>query len=438
MLIKYYGPKTCYDGRKEFTVPLTPEEVAQRERHYPDEWLIAHILQIYIEIKRINLEMAHREVIVLKEPWQNSPPSEGSRANNGNGAENTIAINDLILSTISELKEEQKEFLILVPFLYGYHHPGIAILIKPGVKKAIYIDPFGDSEKKYQNTLELSVTLKGKKFDFSVIKTPQQQYFFDSTSCGPILTASMMEFIDEFIEFGDITGQNFQAPRPNLAIDRIKQIAINNSYLDFFNIRRLLVNELMLANTELWEQCIKEQHVSKAQKIIFVVRQQMLYIERLPVNWQQDGVVREEVASICRLQSTLINALIKRAADEEIMALLEAYELPNENEPTDKFKSTYKLINRLIIAFAITLLIIFAALPEFTPVMIIAAVLSIMAISITIVGPIFAGKNLEEIEQSVDVAPFIPKTTKIQQSCYPIFDYVYELSGFASAPNLKL
>ena len=237
MLIKYYGPKTCYDGVREFTVQSTAA------RKYPDEYLIANILQVYIKQRVALLEKTKRQIEVLLEPW-----------NARDGGANTDAINDLILSTVAANLDSEKEILILVPFLYGYHHPGIAVLIKPGARKVIYIDPFG-GKGYYGYTHQIGEKLEASPygFKFSVIETRQQQS--DGTSCGPILTASMFKFIDEFIGSGDITEQGFQAPRPKLATDRMQQINLNNSALDFSDLenrRGLLVNELMLADEELW------------------------------------------------------------------------------------------------------------------------------------------------------------------------------------------
>jgi hypothetical protein len=439
MLIKYYGSTTCYDGRRQFTVPL----ISDVKRFYPDEYLIDHILRTYVETKEVVLSDVSRVVKILYEPWQHVPLSQGSRTNDGNGAANTVAINDLIVSTVTKLdsNEKQKEVLVLVPFLYGYHHPGIAILVKPGIKKAIYVDPFGGLGY-YGYTNHIGEKLQAIGFDFSVIETQQQRHGFDGTSCGPILAASMMEFIDEFIMFGDITGQSFQAPRPNLATDRMKQITINNSALDFSdldNVRELLVNELMLANAELWEQFLKEQHISRTvgQQIISVIQQQISYVNRLSINWQNETAC-EEIISICRLQSALINMVIEHSPDEEITAFLSEHhnELP-QNEQVIKFNNIYVWANRFSILAAIVSLMIFLAWPELMAIMISAAVLSIIAAGLTVIGPIFGHKHLEIIS-SVDVEPVTQETLAVQQSCYPICSYAYDLLGLANMPNLEL
>ena len=50
-------------------------------------------------------------------------------------------MNQLVLNQIKLVQQSAKPTLILVPFLYGYHHPGLTIDVVN--QKAIYLDPFG-------------------------------------------------------------------------------------------------------------------------------------------------------------------------------------------------------------------------------------------------------------------------------------------------------
>src|SRR5438874_2645784 len=101
-LIKYYTPKTCYDGKRDFS-PIS------NSRYYPDEFLIAHLLEKYRQTRLLNAQIQDKNIVVLTEPFY---------GNKRDGGKNTQQINQLILKAIA--KEQGNNTLLLIPFLYGY------------------------------------------------------------------------------------------------------------------------------------------------------------------------------------------------------------------------------------------------------------------------------------------------------------------------------
>ena len=175
-LIKYYKSNTCYDGKKDF---IHTNESSFR--NYPDEYIIANILNQYHH-KRFR---DSKNITVLKEPWLNEV-KQPIRT----GDINTEQINELIIQEIDLAEKDNKDSLILVPFLYNYHHPGITIDVKN--KTAIYLDPYGLKKNYPQPVKDLQELLEKKGFKTLIVTTKQQT---DQVSCGPILTASMIKFI---------------------------------------------------------------------------------------------------------------------------------------------------------------------------------------------------------------------------------------------------
>jgi hypothetical protein len=270
LLFKYYcvlspgGERACYDGRRGFL--SSPSDPALIKRFYPDEFLIAHILDKYVAAHPQLQE--HRKIIILTEAWS----EQGGR----DGKSNTLAINGQIVQAITEANSEEENTLVLVPFLYGYHHPGIAIDVKN--KRAIYLDPKGKPAERYENTRALQLLLnKELGFEFLAIAIPQQRED-DGISCGPLLTASMMKFIDEFLTSGTITPEGFQANKKNLATDRLFQMYINNTVESAG--RRPALQEIMLADQSIWRAFFKEQGISEAltELTISKIRLQKNYI----------------------------------------------------------------------------------------------------------------------------------------------------------------
>lgn len=292
-LIKYYKPDTCYDGKKEFT-----KANGNSSRYYPDEYLIATILEKYHQ-KRFP---DSKQIIVLTEPWLND------QVVTRNGGANTGIINNLILQKI-ELAE--KNTLLLVPFLYGYHHPGISIDISN--KTAIYLDPYGHNAH-YPEVRTLQELLLKKGFKVLTVTTEQQKRTSDFVSCGPILTASMIKFMEEFMVMGSISVNDFKAPRPNLGTERLFQMYVNNNAL---KEGQYLVDEVMLADEALWNKVFQEQKLPEpiSQKIVHALKEQKQFIQSLPENWKEDPSQKFAVEFIKNFQSYITECLFLNERD---------------------------------------------------------------------------------------------------------------------------
>lgn len=288
-LIKYYSISTCYDGRREFT------KSDNLERHYPDEYLIANILLKYQHKRFPASSDSQQNIVVLTEPWKGSSCKSSIRE----GGRNTDDINDLTIKQIKLAEKEKKNTLILVPWLYGYHHPGISIDVHN--KIAIYLDPYG-TKAHYGEAIALEKTLSNMGFKTLTVTTRQQT---DGVSCGPILTGSMVKFIDEFMSSGTISVNGFTAPRPNLATDRLFQMYINNTVAS--EEARLLVDEIMLAVPSLWKTFLQENKVPDhtRQLVLDAVALQKKAIELLPVNWETDSACKRSVQFITSFQSAV-------------------------------------------------------------------------------------------------------------------------------------
>lgn len=293
-LVKYYKNNTCYDGQREFT-----NVTDNSSRHYPDEYLIAHILERYHR-KRFP---DSSNTIVLTEPWL-TDTHQPTR----NGGKNTLQINELIIQQIKLAEKDIRNTLILVPFLYGYHHPGITIDIKN--KTAIYLDPFG-ADAHYAEVIALQDLLKQKGFKLLTVKTRQQT---DAVSCGPILTASMIKFIEEFMATGTISVDAFKSPRPNLATERLFQMYVNNARYDE---GEGFVDEIMLADEELLSKVFNEQGLSEAiaQKILETVKKQKNFIGSLPKNWEENPSQKLAVVFIKNFQAQITEYIFLKESD---------------------------------------------------------------------------------------------------------------------------
>jgi hypothetical protein len=290
-LIKYYKPDTCYDGQKEFT-KNSPF------RYYPDEYLIANILEKYHQ-KRFP---DSKNIIVLTEPWldlddRNHPTR--------NGGANTSKINELVIQEI-KLAKNLENTLILVPFLYGYHHPGITIDIKN--KTAIYLNPFGNPAS-YSEVIALQELLEKEGFELLTVTAKQQR---DEVSCGPILTASMIKFIEEFKATGRISVNDFKAPKLNLGTERLFQMYINNT-----EEKGRFVDEIMLADQALWRSVFKEQRLSTVilDIVLSAMRRQKKFIKSLPQNWEEDSSQKSAVAFIANFQSRITEYIFLKDKD---------------------------------------------------------------------------------------------------------------------------
>ena len=304
-LIKYYNLKqnedgvegTCYDGTWEFTTDLS-------ERVYPDEYLIADILEKYIQQAAPHTD---KRFFVIKEEWKGNG---GSRKGDMN-----LAIADEILKVIDS--NPSADALILAPFLYRYHHPGITIDLKN--KVAIYLDPYGSEPYDIRDLQKLKSALLEKGFNFLVVKAEQQQRGKDVSSCGPIQTASMIKFINEFLETGFITTK-FNAPSLTLATDRMVQMNIRNpKSLD--KRSDSTVNEIGLADEDLWIIFFKEQGYEDKENIkviIDVLKEQKKFIHGLLPNWENDKLACSKVESIIDFQSKLTNVVLKGESVEKI------------------------------------------------------------------------------------------------------------------------
>jgi hypothetical protein len=209
-----------------------------------------------------------------------------------------------------------------VPFLYGYHHPGITIDIKN--KTAIYLDPFGHKAN-YPEVIMLQELLKEKGFTSLTVTTRQQT---DSVSCGPILTASMIKFIEEFMAMGRISVNDFKEPRPNLATERLLQMYVNNTGMESF------VDEIMLADEELLSRVFQEQKLSAAigKKILDAVKKQKKFIKSLPINWEENSSHQLAVQFIKNFQTQIT----------EYMLLKDRYIVYKINLLVDNSKQLFK------------------------------------------------------------------------------------------------
>ena len=304
-LIKYYSIRTCYDGQREFT------KSENFERHYPDEYLIANILLKYQYKRFPDTSERKQNIVVLTEPWKGSTCKSSIRE----GGKNTYDINDLTIKQIKLAEKEQKNTLILVPWLYGYHHPGISIDVHN--KIAIYLDPYGTTAH-YSEAIALENTLVNMGFKTLTVTTRQQT---DAVSCGPILTSSMIKFIDEFMNSGTISVNGFRAPRLNLATDRMLQMYINNTVVS--EKARLFVDEIMLAVPSLWKTFLHENNVpdDTSQLVLNAVALQKKAIELLPAKWENTSACKSTVQFITNFQSAITEYVL--LSDSQLASKIE-------------------------------------------------------------------------------------------------------------------
>ncbi len=346
-LIKYYETTTCYDGRKAFAWPK-PQEAeekagGQRRHFYPDEYLIVNILQQMIGAKpEAGGQGGKRQVELVWEPWSGWGPglhASGQARKHpvippggDDGFQNSAGINAAILRRIDDalaaVDRGEGPSLIMAPFLYGYHHPGIVINVNPKDKRAIYIDPLGQapSARGYMTANELLEQLRAKGFTVEVVTTAQQQ---DSSSCGPILTASMIKLMEEFLSRGKISTKGFQSPRPNLATDRVFQIYLNNRAWTApkrptsapLLLENPLTDEIMLADLDLWAAFLQEQAIglnpTLKERLFDVVKQQKAFIAALKPDWEKDPLAKKQVELICQFQSLAIELVFLKRLPQE-------------------------------------------------------------------------------------------------------------------------
>ena len=256
-VIKYYGVRTCYDGHIQFSAG--PPTKNLKKRYYPDEFLIAAILQKYIEKRLPTSKIKNQNSIVLTEDWADE--EKNSRSGNVN-----INLNSLLLDQLYKLADKDN-VLLLTPFLYHYHHPGFAIVHNNQNKKAVFIDPKGEQNPYYSfaNYLDIgtppfeTVTAELSKlgYTFSVIDQMQQDAD-DATSCGPMLTFTMMQMIEQYIATGNVSELGFEAPRKKLATDRLFQMYVQNTVHTKSVNSNIVIQECMFADVELMAQFFEE------------------------------------------------------------------------------------------------------------------------------------------------------------------------------------
>lgn len=313
-LIKYYNSYTCYDGRRDFTKAISPK-MENSGRHYPDEYLIANILLKY-QKKRFpaSAERKHH-LVVLTEHWKGSSGSLSNR----DGGKNTIGINEQIVKQIALSGKNKKNTLILAPYLYGYHHPGITIDVKNRV--AIYLDPYG-TQAHYPEAIALNQTLIKMGFKTLTVTTRQQT---DGVSCGPILTGSMIQFIEEFMITDTISVNGFIAPRPELATNRLFQMYINNTIENAE--AKVLVNEIMLADERLWQDFLLEKGIVNpiCSALLHAVSLQKKAVLQLPVDWENNPIHCRFVTFISDFQSAITEYIFSNDPQliSKIMPLVE-------------------------------------------------------------------------------------------------------------------
>ncbi len=304
-LIKYYTPQACYDGRKGFSQSNPTNNPAGR--FYPDEYLIAQILQNYLSLKLNNVAIGDRKIIVLTEPWSGTSTSRNpDNKALDDGGHNTVGINTLIFQQIESSSNDNTHTLLLVPFLYGYHHPGMTIDVKN--KKAIYLDPYGGLAK-YPEAQTLAKQLQDTGFTVEAVATKQQ---YDGVSCGPILTASMMKFIDEFLSDGKISISGFTANRSDLATIRIQQMLVNNN--GALNQQNMLIDEIMLADEQLWRGFFNENNVDNSfiNSLVVIIKKQQHFINSLDEQWENTAL--EKIISIRSFQTAIAQLVFAKDA----------------------------------------------------------------------------------------------------------------------------
>lgn len=308
-LIKYYNLTTCYDGQREFTKAISPKTENGR-RHYPDEYLVANILLKYQNKRFPSSAERKHHLLVLAEPWKGSSGSLSSR----DGGKNTFSINEQIVRQIALSGKSNKNTLILAPYLYGYHHPGITIDVKN--KVAIYLDPNG-REAHYPEAIALNKTLKEMGFKTLTVTTCQQR---DGVSCGPILTRSMIKFTEEFMSTNTISVDGFSAPRREVAITRLFQMYINNT-IEHAEAKEL-VNEIMLADERLWQDFLLQTGILFNNPIysavLHAVSLQKNAVLQLPVDWENDPVHARSVKFILDFQSAITEYIL--SGDEQLIS----------------------------------------------------------------------------------------------------------------------
>lgn len=306
-IIKYYDKNTWYSGREEdfFVIGDTPPKVAAL--FYPDEYLIVDILRLYCQKRGFHLT---DQIQILHEPWSlnsnDSRDQEKAVRGNGNliseGEENSERFFREIVPSYFTSKADEKSSpknntLLLIPFLLGRHHPGIAI--DPQKKCAIYLDPKAWACSKYPKAECLITLLKEMGIETSEIRIPQQAGN-DSNNCGPILAASMMEWVEAFMQGNPLSSVKFTRHRGGLAADRLWQMYINNSSFaeegKATDLQRL-TSEIMLADVELWQDFLKEKQVPEAKEILSIIQtnvnQQKKWITETAQNRQKQGETRE-------------------------------------------------------------------------------------------------------------------------------------------------
>lgn len=264
------------------------------ERLYPDEYLINAILRKFLF--KIG---ASEKVCTIAEPWAGSSGGENTRAGNAN----TKKIHDLVIA-------DSKHELILVPYLLGYHHPGV--VVDKNKKTVIYMDPFGsNSNVEFQSDL----LQKLPSYSPSLIKSRQQQN--DGTSCGPICTHTMMEFAIRYLCGRQVSADAFESPRKKLATDRMFQMYINNNYKGIEEKCALNFEEAMFAAPGMMREfLLVDQKVDQKtiiDEVVKITGEQRDFIKKNARNWLVPGSLNEMnsyLLCVNRFQSRITELVI--------------------------------------------------------------------------------------------------------------------------------
>lgn len=311
---------TWYEGERGFIAKPSAGRI------YPDEYLIIDILEKYLQ--QLSDPNALEKIVFIKEPWIGNTGQRDGRTN--------VAIGKKIIDFVDNqpAQNPKPERLVVAPFLFHNHHPGIVVdLIN---KVAIYLDPFGSSP--YRDIIdlqELQNDLKKRGFQFQVVNVEQQQRDKDSSSCGPILTDSLKAFIDKFLAEGCITGINFTPAKTKLATSRLVQMNIRNPKLNQETKAEQedTVEEISLADVNLWKNFCREQGYTSKKYIDLIIKAigiQKEYIQKMGLSNNHKGVELGHLAFIIEFQLNLTNVILNKIQNSSIDSFIESWIRKND------------------------------------------------------------------------------------------------------------
>lgn len=237
---KYYDSDTCYDGARGF------DHVILTGRYYPDEDVIISIVNAYLKSKT-NLD---KKIKIMAETMYWNQTGELIRA---------FDCKEKILNVISS------HDLIVMVFHYHYHHFFLAI---DTVNKYIfYHDPMGRSPEQnfandqfqYRLLIEM-LNYFDKNQGYSIEYALFQQQV-DGFSCGPLVTQSVLEVLEHYLDNKDLRHIIFPQPRKNLSTLKINLMNIQNTN---FMKSGDLIRETMLASQKLYVDFMAENKISES------------------------------------------------------------------------------------------------------------------------------------------------------------------------------